>query len=676
MGHIPLLPELTIIALVAVVVTLVVRRIHLPTAAGLLLSGALVGPDGLGFVDDVEAIEVIAEIGVVLLLFTIGLEFSLGRLRHIFRHVALGGLLQVGVTIGVVAGVSRMLGGTGPEALLYGFVCALSSTAIVLRALADRSELDAPHGRFIVGVLIFQDLCVVPMVLLVPLLSGEGEGNAGWAVAWALAKAAVVVGAVLLLARSVVPRLLNQVEASRSKEAFLLAVLSICIGTAWLTSLAGLSLALGAFLGGLVVADTEHSHRALGDMLPLRDVFVSVFFISLGMFFDVRVVIDQPAAVALLLLAFVAGKGLIASLAALLMRFPPRAAWLAGVGLAQFGEFGFVLIRLGTREGVVEREQISPLLCAGILSMFLTPLLVQRAPHVRAGERLMAPLARLLRARTLDEPSNEEHTPAVNQVVIVGYGPAGRITSAALRKRGISCVVLELNAENVRDGKQQGYPVFYADATSAEALAHAGVQHARAVVVLINDRAATLRVVATLRREAPGVPVLARTHYMGDTRELLRVGASEVVIEEVEGAMETLARVLRRLDVPRNVIDGEVKAARSEWTLPHGSDNSARSPHLTPQPLSAHRQLAELEIEHIQVVEGSSSVGRSARQLDLRTATGGATLIALRRGDELLTESVTDAPLQVDDIVYVIGNPLAIGLAVELLGGAAPPHRE
>ncbi len=566
MGHIPFLDELALIAGLGVVITLILARLRLPTVAGLLLVGALVGPQGLGLVRSTGSIEILAELGVVLLLFTIGLEFSLARLRHIFRSVALGGLTQVLLTTAVTLAVSVFFHQPVGRSVLYGFVFAMSSTAIVLRFLAERCELDAPHGRFIVGTLIFQDLCVVPMVLIVPLLgSATSGGDVLYAVALALGKAAVVVVATVAIARLLVPRVLSWVDASRSREIFLLAVLALCIGTAWLTSLVGLSLALGAFLGGMVVADTEYSHRAMGEMLPLRDAFVSLFFVSLGMLFDVRVPLTHPLTVALLLIGFLVGKGVLATLAALLMRFPARVAWLAGVGLAQFGEFGFVLVKLGEGAGVIDAESSRQLLAAGILSMFLTPALVGIAPHITAGERLLGPLARRLGARSIDEADAEaqqNHRAVKDHVVIVGYGVAGRLVAGALRRAELPYVVLELNAEVVRQARAGGEPVYYADATSLEALGHAHLSEARALVLLMNDPSAAQRVTDSARRIAPGVPILTRARYLGERDYLLRIGATDVVAEEVEGGVEMLARLLRRLMVPRPVFSACLRAAR------------------------------------------------------------------------------------------------------------------
>lgn len=660
MEEIPLLKEIAIVAAAGVLVAVVVGRMRVPTVAGLLLSGALVGPHGLRLVSDTHAIELIAEVGVVLLLFTIGLEFSLNRLTHIFRRVALGGILQVGGTLGLVAAGAVALGvGYGP-AVFYGFVFALSSTAIVLRALTERRELDAPHGRFIVAALIFQDLCVIPMVLLVPLLGTGEQGGMYAEIGIALGKAAAVVVGVLSVSRLVVPRFLELVEASRSREVFLLAVLTLCVGTAWLTSLAGLSLALGAFLGGLVVAGTEYSHRAMGDILPLRDVFMSFFFVSFGMFFDVQVLAESPLLVLLLLLVFVLGKGAVATAAALLMRFPPRAAWLAGVGLAQFGEFGFVLVRLGMETGLVQRADVEPVLIAGIISMFLTPLLLQRAPHITAGERLLAPLARLLRARGIEEIDSRGEL-LQDHVVVIGYGVAGRFVASTLRNRGIKHVILELNADNVRRGREAGDPVFYADATSKEALRHAHIEHARCIVVMINDPQATFRVVDAVRRVAPQAAVVIRTRYLADQDRLLALGGSRVVAEEVEGGIEVLAHVLRELDVPRNVIDAEIHGARE------ATQASARSMTIPRNRWAGVAPLSALKVESVLVVEGGAGALRSLREIDLRAKTG-ASLVAIQRGENLLSHPQPDEALAPGDVAYLIGEADSVQAAVRLLG--------
>ncbi len=665
MGHLPLLDELTVIAGLGVIVTVILARLRLPAVAGLLLAGALLGPHGLGLVRSRDAIETLAELGVVMLLFTIGLEFSLERLKHIFRQVAVGGLLQVGLTIAATAVAAVVLGESASRGLFFGFVMALSSTAIVLRALTERRETDAPHGRFIVGTLIFQDLCVVPMVLIVPMLGQSGTSSSGVAIAIAvaLAKAAAVVALVIIVARLVVPKALGWVDASRSREVFLLAVLALCMGTAWLTSLAGLSLALGAFLGGMVVADTEYGHRAMGEIMPLRDAFVSVFFVSLGMMFDARIAVEQPLTVGLVLTGFVVFKGVFATLAALAMRFPARVAWLAGVGLAQFGEFGFVLVRLGQKSGLVTAASMDPWLTAGVLSMFLTPLLARMAPHFTAGEKLLGPLERLLGARSIDEADTSEEVKS-GHVIIVGYGVAGRIVAKSLAATETSYIVLELNADTVRAARERGEPVYYGDATSIEALGHAHLESARALVLLMNDAQAVKRIVDTVRRVASHVPILLRARYLAERAALLDLGARDVVAEEVEGGVEIMARLLRWLEAPRNVIDEQVREVRST------TQRSERTNTLPRRALSEMAGLSELKIESLLIRPGMAAAGQSLISLELRKRTG-ALIVAVRRGDSLLDDPDPAAPLEPGDVAYLVGRKEAVKAALILLAATA-----
>jgi CPA2 family monovalent cation:H+ antiporter-2 len=664
MTHVPFLEELAVIAVLAVVVTVALSRLRLPTVAGLLAAGAIVGPYGAGLVGARETIGVLAEIGVVLLLFSIGLEFSFARVRDVFRHAAIGGAVQVVLTIVAVAGVALAVGEPLPRAVFWGFVFALSSTAIVLRALTERRELSAPHGRFIVATLIFQDLCVVPMVLIVPILGGGSEG-AALEIARALGLAALVVAAMLIVARWLVPRALALVAASRSREVFLLAILAICIGTAWLTSLAGLSVALGAFLGGMIVSDTEYGHRAVGDVLPLKDAFVSVFFVSLGMLFDPRVVVEQPLLVGLLLAGFVTLKGLVATIAALVMRFPARVAWLAGAGLAQFGEFGFVLTDLGVDAGVLDPALVRPLLAAGVASMFLAPLIVRAAPHVTAGERLLAPLERLTGVRSIDE-ADEEGAELSGHVVIVGAGLAGRAAANALAVLDMRCVVLELDARLVRDLRAEGLAIYYADATSEEALRHAHLAKARLLVVLIDDPIGAERVVVTANRVAPDVPVIIRAHYLREAPQLETIGASMVVAEEVEGAIEVIGRMLRAVEAPRNLIEERLRHVREQ------TRSTERKTTLPRPALRDHRTLEDLKVEHVIVRAGSPAEGASAAKLALREQTG-ALVVAVRRADKLLPGFDPDAPFAIGDVAYLVGSSEAIRTALAYFDPTTAP---
>ncbi|MFZ9520464.1 MAG: cation:proton antiporter [Silvanigrellaceae bacterium] len=546
MDAFPFLGDLVIVSTVAAAVALVLNRLKIPTIAGFLVAGAMLGPNGFGWVKSQEFIEKLSGVGVVLLLFTIGLEFSLQRFRDIFRQAAFGGLAQIVMTVAVAFLIAKGLGLPSGQSIFYGFLFALSSTAVVLRVLAERGESDAPHGKFIIGTLIIQDICVVPMVLMIPLLStGHGLANGAMEILEALLKATGLIISTFLLARFIVPRIFAWVDASQSREIFLLTVIFLCLGTAWLTSQVGLSLALGAFLSGMIVADTEYGHRAMGDVLPLRDAFLSLFFVSLGMLFDGRLLIEKPLTIALLLAGFLLLKGLLATLSAMFMRFPARVAWLAGVGLAQFGEFGFVLTQVAVESGLASAADVQPVLTAGVVSICVTPLLLRLAPHFSGGERILAPLERLLGVRGVDALDRSHHRPKLfDHVVLVGFGVAGQRCADELRNRKVPFVAVELNSKNVKLGKTLDFPVFYGDASSPEALRHAHLQSAKLMMVMINDPSAVYRILASARTVSAKVPILVRTHYVLDRDKLLAAGANDVVVEEIEAAHAIVGRML------------------------------------------------------------------------------------------------------------------------------------
>jgi CPA2 family monovalent cation:H+ antiporter-2 len=650
-----LLGEMVVVLGAAVAVVVILSGLRLPTIAGFIVAGAVVGPGALGWVSDPGQIDLLAEIGVVLLLFTIGLEFSLGELRRIGRLVALGGGLQVGLTALATLAVATALGLSPQRGLFYGFLVSLSSTAIVLRALAERGETDAPHGRLIVGALLFQDLCVVPMMLVAPLLAGRQGGLA--AVPFALGKAALLVAATLALARLVVPRALHLVARTRRRDLFILAVLLICSGIAWLTSSVGLSLPLGAFLAGIVLADSEYGHQALADVLPLRDTLSSVFFISMGMLLDFGVLASQPLGVAALVLAILAGKTVFAALAGLMMRFPLRVAVLAGLGLAQVGEFSFVLAKLGDGLGLVGQTELRFFLAASVVTMIVTPVAVRLGPHVAAGAARLAVLERLLGVRDAGagpKPGLSDH------VVIMGYGVGGRLLAEALQSTGIPYAVIDIHAERVYAARARGEPVLYGDVTSPEILARARVDRARQVVVLINDPDATRRAVRVTRRLAPGVPILARTRYLGEIKPLVKAGATEVVAQEFEASMEVIAHVLRTSAIPRNVISERIRHARQSGPA------TERVVTIPRRSLGESRELDDLKIESFLVNDGAWIAGRTVAESELRRRTG-VTLLASSRGGGSAVHPLPADVVEAGDILYLVGGGKELAQARRLL---------
>jgi CPA2 family monovalent cation:H+ antiporter-2 len=656
--HLGFLIDLGVVLGAGVIATLLMASLRLPAVTGLLLAGAICGP--LGPLNDLlhidqQTIMTLAEVGVVLLLFTIGLEFPLSRFLRIGKTLALGGSLQVGLTTLAVIGIALLAGEQLRYVLPVAFAVALSSTAIVLRGLSDRGEIDAPHGRFIVGTLLFQDLCVIPMMLTLPVLAGSGSAldilkNTG--ISLGLAAAAVVV--TYLVSRVVLPPLLRRVDKTRSRESFVLAILAICIAIALATSYAGLSLALGAFLAGIVIADSPFASRALTEVMPLRDVLTGLFFISLGMMFDYRTVIEGPLVVLGIFLAIFFGKALLATLAALVMRFPARAAIVAGFGLAQFGEFGFVLLNAAGAQKVADGPPLFDprgdgrwLWAAALITMFVTPLVLRFSPHLAAGAKLFRPLEKLLGVRGIDEPASGDQG-LEGHVVIAGYGVSGHMIANALKTVGVPYLILEMNAENVRMARLNKEPAYYADVTSEEALHHANIEKARAFVLSINDPAAAQRAIDTMKRVAPDVPVLVRARYLAEREALLKMGANDVVSGELESAVEIMARVLRMMDIPRNLIDREVALVREKTQL------SARAATVPRATLMAFSFLKDLKIESFLVEKNTAAAGKSLLELQLRSKAG-ATVIAVNRGANIMDNPDPAMLLQPGDIVYLLG---------------------
>jgi len=649
MHELGILRDLVVIFSAALAVVLVLTRLRLPTIAGFIVAGMLLGPGGLGAVRDAQQVRSLAEVGVALLLFTIGLEFSLDELRRLGRLLSLGGGLQVGLTTAAVTGLATLAGISGPKGVFLGFLIALSSTAIVLKGLAERGEVDAPHGKLIVGILLFQDLAVVPMMLLAPALAGQQGGLA--ALVRPLLTAALVVAGALVLARLVVPPALHLVAATRRRDLFVLAVALVGAGIAWLTSLVGLSLALGAFLAGVVLAGSEFGHQALADTLALRDIFTSLFFVSVGMLLDPGVVLAEAGPVLGLVAAVLVGKALVVALAGLAMRFPLRVALLAGLGLAQIGEFSFVLAGLGGQLGLLEAPELRLFFAASVVTMLVTPLALRFGPGIAAGASRLRALDRLFRRRQAAPEAPASGTSG--HVVVLGYGVGGEMLAEVLAEARVPYLVLDLDARRVRAARGRGLPVFYGDVASFEMLERAGVATARQVAVLINDPDATLRAVRNARRLAPGAVITARARYVGDVPRLLHAGADEAVAQEFEASLAIIERVTREARAPQ--------PARAAMRARLGFEAEAAA---------GARLPAGLEVESVAVADAAWAAGRTLAETELRRRTG-ATLVAVSRGQATAVHPSPGDRIEAGDVLCLVGDEAQIAAARELLTSGA-----
>lgn len=544
---------------VGVFVVGLLRKIGLPSIAGFVVAGILIGPGSLGLIRHVEHVDRLAEIGVVLLLFGIGLELSIEKLRRLWKLIVIGGGLQMGICLLVSYALARAAEVAPAQAVFLSFLVAGSSTAIVLRGLSARGELEAPHGKLTLGILVFQDLCVVPMMLLLPMLGGQWHSPLQ--PLWALTKAFGLLALVLCGSLLLVPKALHFAAQARQRDLFVMAMLLVCAGMAWLAAKLGLSVALGAFLAGIVVASSDYRHQALADLIPFREVFTSIFFISVGMLFDPILLFESPIAVCVLLLGILAVKFVTMFAAAAFLRLPVRVVVLAATALAQVGEFSFVLVHAAKPFGLHAMWFMPELEAAIILSMMITPIALVFGPHLAAGVGKIKILTRLLDVRTSDDMA-ERGEQLDHHVIIAGYGVTGQELSYALKTCGISYVILEMNPETVRRAVKRGEPAFYGDISSPEVQQHVRLKQARELILVINDPGAAIRAIKAAREIAPELSIIVKARYVGDVERLLLAGASDVVPAEIEAAVELTFRVLMRHRIDSTFISGQLSRIR------------------------------------------------------------------------------------------------------------------
>jgi len=644
--------DLLVLLLLATAVTLACHRVGLPAVVGLLVTGVIAGPHGLALFRETDDVERLAEVGVILLLFTIGIEFSLDKLRRSWKAVLAAGPLQVVFTAGAGFLGGMWLGAGTAEGIVLGFLLSMSSTAVVFRLLQGRRQLDSVHGRTTAGVLLFQDLAFVPMMLVVPLLAqGERAGTEHPVASLVLGLA--VLAASLVGARWVVPRLLHAVARTRDREPFLLAVIAIGLLVAWLTSLAGLSLALGAFLAGLLLSDSEYGHQALGDLLPFRDLFSSFFFVSIGMLLDLEAISARPVGLLAATVGVVAVKAVLAGAAAAWIGLSWRSAVLVGLALAQIGEFSFVLAESAESAGLLSPGRFDAILAVSVLTMAVTPLVIALSPRV--ADLVSAwPFFRS-KPRAAADAVDEAAAPS-GHVVIVGFGLNGRNLALAARRAGIRYVVLEANADTARREKANGEPITFGDATQANVLEHAHVASARVVVVAVSDLEGTRRIVRAVRRLAPAVWLIVRTRYVQEMRPLREQGADEVIPEEFETSVEIFTRVLRAYLVCEDsihLLTEEVRAGGYEMLL---------APY---RPPGGSHVFPNAEIRTLRVEAGSRIAGLTLAEAELRPRHA-VTVLAVGRGEEIRPNPDPGQHLEPDDELVLFGGPAALARVAEL----------
>ncbi|MGB5401893.1 MAG: replication protein RepA, partial [Thermoanaerobaculia bacterium] len=522
METVEFLSEAVIVLAAAVAVVLLSTRLRIPPVVGFLISGILIGPSGLALVPETEQVEVFAEIGVVLLLFVIGLQLSSAEMRTLGRSFLVGGSLQWALTTGLTMGIVIVFGLPLANALFIGFVVSLSSTAVVLKEYHERRETTTPQGRVVLGVLLLQDLLIVPMIALTPILAGSIKASAsGLILRFGGGLAAVAL--LFFLGRVLIRQLTRIIAGTRIRELFVLGALTTCLGMAWFTARLEFSLALGAFLAGVLVAETEYSHQVIADIGPFRDLFASIFFVSIGMLVDLPFAMTKLPALAGLVVLLVVGKALVAVAALKLAGFTSRIAVVCGIGLAQIGEFSFVLMEVGRAHGLLQGDRFQILLVAAVLTVALTPILIHIAPAV--GTRIAA------RRRTRSGEGSMRDPALSDHVVVVGYGMNGSLLARILGETHIPYLVVELGPDAARRARGDGVPVLFGDATRKEILERAGVEGAKMIVFAISDFSAVIRSLKAARQLSPNVEIVVRTHKFKEIEDLRGAGANQVVAE-------------------------------------------------------------------------------------------------------------------------------------------------
>ena len=641
----------------AVLVVILFRLLKLPAMIGYLLVGVVIGPSGLRLIPDAENTRALAEFGVVFLMFSVGLEFSLTKLATMRRIVFGLGASQVALTLAVVVMAALIVGAGWRVGVVLGGVLAMSSTAIVSKMLSDRLELNTLHGRQVIGVLLFQDLAVVPLLILIPALAQQpAELAAG--LTYALLKAAVVLAILLYFGQRPMRAWFHLVATQKSSELFVLNVLLITLGLAYITETAGLSLALGAFVAGMLISETEYRYQVEDDIKPFRDVLLGLFFVTVGMKLNVPLVFENVLWVAAALLALIAFKVLLITCLSRLFGSDTGAALRTGLDLAQGGEFGFVLLSLAAPLQLVPETVLQVVLAAMVLSMLAAPFFIERSEHIVRHVSGAEWLARAMEVTMIAAQSMA----ADQHVVICGYGRSGQNLARLLEREKISSIALDNDPDRVREASAAGHNVVYGDATRREVLTAAGLFRAKALIVSVADTQLALRVLSMVQQERPGLPVIVRTTDDVDIEQLRQAGAAEVIADIMEGSLMLASHALMLLGVPLPRVLAHIRHTReSRYELFKGFFHGATDAHEDserPQP----------RLHSVLVTVGAAAIGRSLASLQLDTL--GVEVKSLRRRGARTLTPMLETLIQEGDVLVLLGVEENLGAAeIKLLQG-------
>lgn len=641
-----LLQDIIVIFSLSIAVVFLFQKIGIPSIIGFLITGIFAGPFGLQLIKSHHEVELISEIGVILLLFIIGIEFSFKNLLKIKRSIFFGGALQVGLTIFAVAIIVNQIGFSFANAVFIGFLVALSSTAIVLKMLQERSELVSPHGRISLAILIFQDLVIVILILVTPFL-GESSSITTESLPIMFGKIAGIAFFLVFSAKFIIPKALFYIARSRNKELFIISIAFFCLSIAWLTHAVGMSLALGAFLAGLIISESDYSHQVIGDFLPFRDLFASFFFVSIGMLIDFNFLFENVVLIFTLFILVILLKSVIVFLTSLILGLPLKTAVIAGLFLIQIGEFSFILSKIGIKYGLLSDKNYQIFLSVTVLTMSVTPFAIMFASKFAD---LVFKLPFPKRIKTGISMKNQLETEVMNDhLIVVGFGLNGRNVVKAAKVSNVPYIILEMNPETVKVEQQKGEFIVYGDASHEAVLRHVGIDKARVIVLAIHDAAATIRAVEVARDLNPDVYIIVRTRYVKEMESLYELGANEVIPEEYETSIELFVRTLNRYFVPEEDIEKFVSKIRAD-----GYD-MFRNLQINSTSDDIKNLVPNFQIRVLKVEKNSAIDGKSLLETNLRSKLD-VNVLAVKKGDKMISNPGASDYFDENDILFVIGD--------------------
>ena len=654
--HNTLQPVLVLLA-AAVLVVVVFRSLRLPPLLGYLIVGVVIGPHALGWITTTDEVSTLAEIGVVFLMFSIGLEFSLSRLMTMRRIVFGLGAAQVLITLLLVLGVALAIGASWQTGLVLGGALAMSSTAILAKLLAERFEINSPHGRQIIGILLFQDLAVVPLLILIPALGAPTEDFAA-TVGYALLKAAVVLTLLLFFGQRLMRAWFHVVARQKSSELFVLNVLLITLGIAFITEMAGLSLALGAFVAGVLISETEYRYQVEEDIKPFRDVLLGLFFVTIGMLLDVSVVVENVW-VSVLLVTLVIAKTILIFGLSRLFGAASGVALRAGLALGACGEFGFVILAHASGSGLIAPDILQPVLAVMVLSMLIAPFVIERSEAI---VRRWSATEWMSRAMQLHNIAVQSMT-ADEHVLICGYGRSGQNLARFLDQEGVPFIALDNDPQRIGDATAAGERVVFGDAARREVLLSAGLARARVVIVTYADTASALRILAHVHEARPGLPVIVRTIDDSDVEKLRDAGAAEVVADLMEASLMLASSTLMLVGVPLTRVLRRIRETReSRYELFRGFYRGMTDA------AEGDDQALQPRLHSVLVTAGAQAIGKSMQDIDLEKS--GVEVTAIRRRNVRTAAPSPEMRVEEGDVLVLLGTEAGVAAAeIRLLQG-------